>query len=308
MKEGIIIKSTGNLYTVKCGNEPYITCRIKGKFRLEDFQATNPVAVGDKVAFYIDIDEKTGIITEIFERKNHIIRKSTNLSKQTQILAANIDQSILLVTMDFPVTSTVFIDRFIASAEAYNIPVILIFNKIDLYSDKNMDEMQNLINIYSNIGYQSISLSTKNQENLDEIKILLKDKTTLISGHSGVGKSTLINRLEPGLNLKTAEISTAHNTGKHITTFAEMHEFSFGGYIIDTPGIRGFGLTMMEKEELYHFFREIFEISAKCQYYNCTHIHEPGCAVKEAVSKNIIAESRYHSYTSIYLNKDEKYR
>jgi len=308
MKEGVVIKSTGNLYLVKSGNESPVLCRIKGKFRLEDFQATNPVAVGDKVAFYIESDEKSGIITEIFERKNHIIRKSTNLSKQTQILAANIDQSVLLVTIDFPVTTTVFIDRFLATAEAYNIPVILIFNKIDLYNDEKMEDLRNLMNIYSKIGYETISLSVTNIENLDVIKTILKDKTTLLSGHSGVGKSTLINRLEPGLNLKTAEISSAHNTGRHITTFAEMHELSFGGYIIDTPGIRGFGLTMMEKEELYHFFREIFEISSNCQYYNCTHIHEPGCAVKEAVSKNEIAESRYHSYSSIYLNKDEKYR
>lgn len=307
MKEGVVIKSTGNLYLVKSGDEPPVSCRIKGKFRLEDFQATNPVAVGDKVAYYIDSDGKSGIITEIFERKNYIIRKSTNLSKQSQILSANIDQAILLVTIDSPVTTTVFMDRFLASAEAYNIPVILIFNKIDLYNNENLEKMNYLMNIYSNIGYKTISLSAKNQENLDEIKNLLKDKTTLISGHSGVGKSTLINRLEPKLNLKTAQISTAHNTGKHVTTFAEMHCLSFGGFIIDTPGIRGFSL-LMEKEEVYHYFREIFEISSNCQYYNCSHTHEPDCAVKDAVSKNIIAESRYHSYLNIYFNKDEKYR
>ena len=307
--KGVVIKSTGSLYLVRSGDELPVTCRIKGKFRLEDFQATNPVAVGDKVEFEIDnCIENTGIITEIFERENYIIRKSTNLSKQTQILAANIDQAILLITVDFPITTTVFIDRFLASAEGYNIPVILVFNKIDLYDDKLKEEMNNLKNIYSNIGYKTICLSILMQKNIDEIKSLLKDKTTLISGHSGVGKSTLINCLEPGLKLKTAAISTAHNTGRHITTFAEMHKFSFGGYIIDTPGIRGFGLAMVEKNELYHFFREIFKESSKCQYYNCTHIHEPGCAVKEAVSKKIIAPSRYISYTSIYLNKDEKYR
>jgi len=308
MKKGVIIKSTGNLYLVRSDDEPPVLCKIKGKFRLEEFQATNPVAVGDKVAYEVENKENTGIITKIFDRKNYIIRKSTNLSKQTQILAANIDQLLLLVTIDYPVTTTVFIDRFLATAEAYNIPVILVFNKIDIYHDKLSIEMTNLIEIYSKIGYKTVKISAKENENLDEIKNLLIDKTSLISGHSGVGKSTLINRLEPALNLKTAEISSAHNTGKHITTFAEMHKFSFGGYVIDTPGIRGFGLANIEKDELYHFFREIFALSSQCQYYNCTHIHEPGCAIKDAVNKEIIAHSRYHSYTSIFLNKDEKYR
>ena len=308
LKEGIVIKSTGSHYLVRCGQEAPIACKIKGKFRLDDNQATNPVAVGDRVAFDIEKNDKTGVITEIFERKNYIIRKSTNLSKQTQILAANIDQAILLVTINFPVTTTVFIDRFLATAEAYNIPAILLFNKIDLYDFKIPDEMKYLMKIYSDIGYPSICLSAEKQENFDEIKNLLKDKITLMAGHSGTGKSTLVNRLEPCLNLKTTEISAAHKTGKHTTTFAEMHQFSFGGYIIDTPGIRGFGLASMEKEELYHFFREIFEISKNCRFYNCTHIHEPGCAVVEAVEKEIIAPSRYQSYISIFFNKDEKYR
>ena len=308
MKEGIIIKSTGSWYLVKSGDEVPIACRIKGKFRLENLQSTNPVAVGDRVGFDIELNKDTGIITEIFERKNYIIRKSTNLSKQTQILAANIDQAILLATINYPVTTTIFIDRFLASIEAYRIPAIIIFNKTDCYDSAHTNEMEILKSIYSEIGYKTICISAKKQENLDEIKDLLKDKITLIAGHSGVGKSTLINRIEPRLQLKTADISTSHNTGRHTTTFAEMHPFSFGGYIIDTPGIRGFGLALIEKDELYHFFREIFETSKKCQFNNCTHVHEPGCAVKAAVEENEIAYSRYCSYVSILLNKDEKYR
>jgi len=308
MKKGIVIKSTGSHYLVKCGSEAPIACKIKGKFRLDENQSTNPIAVGDHVAFETEINGKTGVISEIFERKNYIIRKSTNLSKQTQILAANIDQTILLVTITLPVTTTVFIDRFLATAEAYNIPAILLFNKIDLYDFQIPEEMKNLMKIYSDIGYRTISLSAEKQENLDEIVELLKNKTTLIAGHSGTGKTTLLNRLEPSLNLKTAKISKAHKTGKHTTTFAEMHSFSFGGYIIDTPGIRGFGLAAMQKEELYHFFREIFEVSKNCKFYNCTHIHEPECAVIDAVEKETIALSRYQSYVNMFLDKEGKYR
>ena len=308
MKEGVVIKSTGSHYLVKSVGESPIACKIKGKFRLDEFQATNPIAVGDKVAFKVDKLDNTGVITEIFERRNYIIRKSTNLSKKTQILAANIDQAVLMVTINLPVTTTIFIDRFLATAEAYNIPVTIFFNKIDLYDFKIPEEIKILTKIYSNIGYPTLCISAEKQENLDDIKSILKDKITLLAGHSGTGKSTLLNRLEPSLNLKTAEISSAHKTGKHTTTFAEMHSFSFGGYIIDTPGIRGFGLTAMEKEELYHFFREIFDISKYCRFHNCTHIHEPGCAVLDAVENNKIAQSRYQSYVSIFLNKDDKYR
>ena len=308
MQEGIIIKSTGSWYLVKNGDEAPIACKIKGKFRLEGLQSTNPVAVGDRVGYDIDDTKDTGIITKIFDRKNYIIRKSTNLSKQTQILAANVDQAVLLVTIDCPVTTTTFIDRFLASAEAYRIPVIIIFNKTDCYNAHQTSEMEALKDVYSKIGYKTFGISATKQENIDVVKNLLKDKVSLIAGHSGVGKSTLINCIEPDLQLKTANISTSHNTGKHTTTFAEMHPFSFGGYIIDTPGIRGFGLALVEKDELYHFFREIFEVSEKCQFHNCTHIHEPECAVKKAVDENQIAYSRYCSYVSIFLNKDEKYR
>lgn len=308
MKEGIVIKSTGSWYIVKSNSEDPVPCRIKGKFRLDELRSTNPVAVGDKVTYEMDSVTGSGVINDIHERKNFIIRKATNLSKQTQILAANIDQAVLLVTVNYPITTTVFIDRFLASAEAFNIPVILLFNKVDRYDYKHQEELKQLREVYERIGYQTMAVSAKKQENLDEVRNLLIDKVTLIAGHSGVGKSTLINRLEPGLNLKTGNISEQYNTGRHTTTFAEMHPFSFGGYIIDTPGIRGFGLTMIEKEELYHFFREIFNVSHLCQFHNCTHLHEPGCAVKKAVEEKEIAFTRYNSYISILLNKDEKYR
>ncbi len=308
MKEGIVIKSTGSWYIVKSNSENPVPCRIKGKFRLDELRSTNPLAVGDKVTYEMDSVTGSGVINDIHERKNFIIRKATNLSKQTQILAANIDQAVLLVTVNYPITTTVFIDRFLASAEAFNIPVILLFNKVDRYDYKHQEELKLLREVYERIGYQTMAVSAKKQENLDEVRNLLKDKVTLIAGHSGVGKSTLINRLEPGLNLKTGDISEQNNTGRHTTTFAEMHPFSFGGYIIDTPGIRGFGLTMIEKEELYHFFREIFKVSHLCQFHNCTHLHEPGCAVKKAVEEEAIAFTRYNSYISILLNKDEKYR
>ncbi len=308
MKEGVVIKSTGSWYTVKEEAGPTVACRIKGKFRLDELKSTNPVSVGDRVTFEMDDSTGNGVITHIHERKNYIIRKATNLSKQTHILAANIDQAILLVTINYPITTNIFIDRFLTSAEAYRIPVVLLFNKTDRYDAKHLAQMEELRAVYESIGYETRALSAKNQENLDEIRELLRDKTTLIAGHSGVGKSTLINRLEPGLNLKTRDISRFHQSGKHTTTFAEMHPFSFGGYVIDTPGIRGFGLIMIEKEELYHYFREIFAVSHQCQFHNCTHLHEPGCAVKQAVENGEITFSRYNSYISILLNKDEKYR
>jgi ribosome biogenesis GTPase / thiamine phosphate phosphatase len=255
LKEGLVIKSTGSWYIVKSDGPDPVPCRIKGKFRLDDLRSTNPVAVGDKVTFEMDEATGSGVINEIHPRKNFIVRRATNLSKQTQILAANIDQAVLLITINFPITTTIFIDRFLATAEAYSIPVVLLFNKVDRYDYKHQDSLLKLKEVYEKIGYSTYSISAKKQENLSEIQDLLKDKTTLIAGHSGVGKSTLINRLEPGLNLKTGDISEINNAGRHTTTFAEMHPFSFGGYIIDTPGIRGFGLTMIEKEELYHFFQ-----------------------------------------------------
>lgn len=308
LKEGVVIKSTGSWYIVQDATGSQTPCRVKGKFRLDDLKSTNPVAVGDRVSFEIDVPSGHGSITTIHDRVNFIVRKATNLSKQTQVLAANIDQAILLITVNYPVTTPNFIDRFLASAEAYRIPVILLFNKTDRYDSKHKTQMEELMAVYSKIGYSTHSLSAKKQDDIEEIKDLFKDKITLIAGHSGVGKSTLINRIEPGLNLKTRDISSAHQTGKHTTTFAEMHPFSFGGFVIDTPGIRGFGLIMIEKEELYHFFREIFAKSANCQFHNCLHLQEPGCAVREAVENGEIAFSRYTSYTSILLNKDEKYR
>lgn len=308
MRKGVVIKSTGSWYTVEAESGDLINCRIKGKFRIKGIKATNPVAVGDVVEF----EEKGGddsVITKIYERKNYIIRKSTNLSKQFHIIAANVDQALLIVTVNYPVTSTVFIDRFLISAEAYSIPVYIVFNKTDLYDDADMDKLNELMQIYENIGYKCIPVSAKDNVNTNVVKEILKDKVTVLSGHSGVGKSTLINKIEPGLELKTSEISELHQTGKHTTTFAEMFRLNEGGSIVDTPGIRGYGLFDMAKEELSHFFPEIFKESEHCKFYNCTHVHEPGCAVVEAVKEGKISLSRYESYISLMLeDEDEKYR
>lgn len=271
-------------------------------------KTTNPVAVGDRVEVSVDPQTGTGLIEEIKERKNFIVRRASNLSRQTQILASNIDQAILVATINYPVTTPVFIDRFLATTEAYDIPTTIIFNKIDRYDHLNQEHLKETVDIYQNIGYNVLTTSAKTEEDLGQVKELLQDRVSLLAGHSGVGKSTLINRLEPSLHLKTAQISDQHRTGRHTTTFAEMHPLSFGGYIIDTPGIRGFGLHNIEKKELFHFFREIFRYSKDCRYHNCTHLHEPGCAVKEAVDRGDIANSRYNSYVSIFLNRDEKYR
>lgn len=306
--EGIVVKSTGSRYLVQIADGTVKTCHIRGKMRTQGIKSTNPVAVGDFVVGEEGDDEDSASITAIKERKNYIIRRSTNLSKQSHIIAANIDQAILVVTINYPVTTKVFIDRFLASAEAYRIPVVIVFNKIDRYKRELQNELEEVRTIYESIGYETISLSAKKQDDLSEFVDLLKDKTSVIAGHSGVGKSTLINRIQPDLKLKTAEISRAHHSGKHTTTFAEMHPLSIGGYIIDTPGIRGFGLYDIDKNELHHFFKEIFNVSSNCQYNNCTHAHEPGCAVKQSVEEGGIAVSRYESYISILLSKDEKYR
>ncbi len=303
MKKGIVIKSTGSWYLVKQDDGTEVNCKIRGKLRLDDIKSTNPVAVGDVVL----LDEED-VIVDIEQRKNYIVRKSSNLSKQSHIIAANVDQAILVVTINYPVTTTVFIDRFLAAAEAYRIPVSIIFNKTDRYSQEQLKDVDELCAIYEKINYPTYSISAKEDDGFNNIIELLKDKTTVIAGHSGVGKSTLINRLQPGIKLKTTEISDAHQTGKHTTTFAEMHILSFGGYIIDTPGISGFGLYQTEKNELYHFFRELFIISKNCRYNNCMHINEPGCAVKEAVQNGEIAFSRYNSYLNMYLDDNSKYR
>ncbi len=308
LEEGVVIKSTGSWYIVKPTNGEAVSCKVRGRLRLDELRSTSPVAVGDRVCFVREENPSTGTIEEIKQRRNYIIRRASNLSKQTQILAANIDQALLVVTINYPVTTSVFIDRFLATAEAYRIPVTLVFNKTDRYDLDHQKQLVEITDVYRNIGYEVLSISARKDESLDAIKTLLQDKVTLLAGHSGVGKSTLVNRLEPSLNLKTAAISEAHRTGRHTTTFAEMYPLSFGGYIIDTPGIRGFGLFDIQKEELFHYFREIFKYSKGCQYHNCTHLHEPGCSVKQAVEDEKIAFSRYNSYLSIFLNRDEKYR
>ncbi len=305
---GLVIKNTGSWYTVKTDDGSLVDCKIKGNFRLKGIRSTNPVAVGDHVDI-IRNQEGTAFISNICDRRNYIIRKSQNLSKQSHIIAANVDQAFLVVTVNHPQTSTMFIDRFLASAEAYRVPVVLAFNKTDLLSDEELHYQEMMMTLYRTIGYQCIALSAATGEGFGVLPDLLRDKITLLSGNSGVGKSTFINRLLPGVNLRTAEISDAHNTGMHTTTFSEMLPLPDGGYIIDTPGIKGFGTFDMEPEELTSYFREIFHFSKDCRFSNCTHTHEPGCAVLRALDDHYIAASRYQSYLSMLDDKDEnKYR
>lgn len=313
---GLVIKNTGSWYTVLTDDGRTIDSKIKGNFRLKGIRSTNPVAVGDRVRISLTEssgDEATAFITEIEDRKNYVIRKASNLSKQSHILAANVDQVFLIVTVNYPETSTTFIDRFLASSEAYRIPVVLIFNKTDLLSPEELHYQEMMVTLYENIGYQCLQISaieTRPDASCDErLEELLKDKITLFSGNSGVGKSTLLNRLIPGVELRTAEISDAHNTGMHTTTFSEMLRLPFGGWAIDTPGIKGFGTFDMEPEELSGYFRDIFHFAKDCRFSNCTHTHEPGCAVLKAVEDHYIAQSRYQSYLSMLEDKDEsKYR
>lgn len=305
MERGIVVKSTGSWYIVRLDSGRMAECRIRGKFRMEGIRTTNPVAVGDMVK--VEENQEECVITGIEPRRNYIIRKSTNLSKESHIIASNVDQALLIVTVNHPVTSTVFIDRFLAGAEAYTIPAILVFNKLDLYDEEDRAMWKGLSAIYRKIGYEVFGVSALMGENIDRIQNLLKDKITVLSGLSGVGKSSLINRIEPGLQLKTAVISNAHDSGKHTTTFAEMFPLKEGGFIIDTPGIRSFGMVDMKKEEISHFFPEIFAKSSECRFYNCTHIHEPGCAVIDAVENEEISESRYVSYLSM-MEESGKYR
>lgn len=309
MEKGIIIKSTGSFYSVKNNDGILYNCTIRGKLRLDGIRSTNPVAVGDIVKFEIDDNEKKiGVITDLYERKNYIIRKSTNLSKRSQIIAANIDNAYLFVTIKMPETATEFIDRFLLTAEAYKIPVTILFNKIDLLCDEEMKYLNYLVDLYQEIGYECIGISALHKTNIDVLKSKMSGKINLLAGNSGVGKSTLINIMCPQAEQKTGVVSDAHLTGKHTTTFAEMIEFEKEGYIIDTPGIKGFGLVDINKEELFHFFPEIFKVSKNCFYYNCTHIHEPNCAVLKAIENDEIAESRYNSYFNIYHSGEDKHR
>ena len=305
---GMVIKNTGSWYTVLTDGGNAVDCKIKGNFRLKGIRSTNPVAVGDRVEI-IRNQEGTAFISNICDRRNYIIRKSSNLSKQSHIIAANVDQAFLTVTVDYPQTSTTFIDRFLASAEAYSVPVTIIFNKVDLFQGDARRYLDMMASLYETVGYRCMKVSAETGEGVEELKPLLKDKITLFSGNSGVGKSSLLNLIVPGAQLRTAEISDAHNTGMHTTTFSEMLRLEYGGWVIDTPGIKGFGTFNMEPEDICGYFKEIFKFSKGCRFSNCTHTHEPGCAVRKAVEEHYIAESRYASYLSMLDDKEEgKYR
>lgn len=305
---GLVIKNTGSWYSVRTDDGSNVECKIKGNFRLKGIRSTNPVAVGDRVSIVRNA-EGTAFITDIEDRRNYIIRKSPNLSKQSHIIAANVDQAFLVVTVNYPQTSTTFIDRFLASAEAYRVPVVLLFNKTDILGPDELEYQGMMVNLYETIGYKCLAVSALDGNIAATLEPLLKDKITLFSGNSGVGKSTLLNSIIPGLCLRTAEISEAHNTGMHTTTFSEMLPLPYGGWAIDTPGIKGFGTFDMGREEICGYFKEIFKFSKDCRFRNCTHTHEPGCAVRKAVEEHYISESRYNSYLSMLDDKDEsKYR
>ena len=306
--KGVVLKSTGSWYQVRSFESGELfNCRIKGKFRVAGIKSTNPIAVGDVVHFHLeDHQEGQGIISAIQDRKNYIVRKSVNLSKQVHIIASNMDQALLVTTLAQPMTSTGFMDRFLSTAEAYSIPTIIVFNKIDLYDEEEMMELEYREAVYSAIGYKVLKTSAMQGIGLEKLKEELKDKTTLLSGHSGVGKSTLVNAVEPNLDLRTGTVSLSHRKGQHTTTFAEMHPLRIGGDVIDTPGIKGFGMVNMKKEEISHFFPEIFALSEQCRFHNCMHLNEPQCAVKSALEKNKIAPTRYESYLNQLNDYDEQ--
>lgn len=309
---GTVYKSTGSWYQVKADDGRFFKCRIKGKFRIKGIKSTNPVAVGDRVEFKLEDlqdEEQNGVITAIQNRENYIIRKSVNLSKQTHIIASNIDQAFLLITLNNPPTFTTFIDRFLITAEAYHIKAILLFNKIDTYNEEELAEVKYLAAMYRQIGYQCMGISAKTGKNIEQVKELMKGKTSMISGHSGTGKSTLVNVIEPKLDLKTTQISEQSRQGQHTTTFAEMFDLDFGARIIDTPGIKGFGVVDIPKEELGNYFPEFFALKPECKFYNCLHLEEPKCAVKAALEAEEIPWSRYKSYLQILKGEeDQQYR
>ena len=305
--KGLVYKSTGSWYQVKSDEGKFYQCRIKGKLRLSGIRSTSPVAVGDRVGFDLD-DEAVGVIHTINQRENYLVRKSVNLSKQLHIIGANIDLVFLVITLKNPETFTTFIDRFLVSAAAFGIETVLLFNKMDQYTEEELERVNELKVLYTSIGYQSLLCSTKSDQGMSELRNLMKDNTSIFSGHSGVGKSTLINTVAPELRLKIGEISEQHGQGQHTTTFAEMFDLSFGGRIIDSPGIRGFGIADINKEEIARYFKEFFKASENCKFNNCQHLSEPGCAVKSELEKGTIAESRYQSYLSMVLEEEGPYR
>ncbi|MBO2542901.1 ribosome small subunit-dependent GTPase A [Salegentibacter sp. BDJ18] len=308
--KGTVYKSTGSWYQVKSEAGTFYDCRIKGKFRIKGIKSTNPVAVGDRVEFDIEDKEgaEQGVIKKIEKRENYIIRKSVNLSKQTHIIASNIDQVFLLVTLNNPPTLTTFIDRFLVTAEAYHVKAVLLFNKVDSYNEDELVEVKYLAAMYRNAGYECIGISATTGKNVDKVKEMMLGKTSMFAGHSGTGKSTLINAIEPGLNLKTSRISEQHKQGQHTTTFAEMFDLTFDARIIDTPGIKGFGVIEIEREELGDYFPEFFRIKQDCKFHNCLHLEEPKCAVKDALEEGEIAWSRYKSYLQILEGEEDNYR
>ena len=307
---GTVYKSTGSWYTVKTPNGKFYECRIKGKFRIQGIKSTNPISVGDTVEFDVETknNTETGVIKRIEERKNYIVRKSVNLSKQTHIIASNIDQVFLLVTINNPPTFTSFIDRFLVTAEAYSVKTVLLFNKVDAYDEETILEVKYLASIYRKIGYECIGISAATGKNVDKVKVLMEGKVSMFAGHSGVGKSTLVNAIEPSLDLRTKEISNQHMQGQHTTTFAEMFDLSFDAKIIDTPGIKGFGVVDMEKEEVGDYFPEFFALRSGCKFHNCIHVNEPQCAVKDALETGEVSWSRYKSYLQILEGEEENYR